>query len=138
MSRPTGVDLGAVVFCVVMGVLVGLVVGFAAVGRAVGLVVGFGAVSFVVGFGARSSRERRRAPTRRSTVLAPRSLRWVRGLLPGDEGTAWWAEVTSCLAETPDPGERRRYMRSYRRGVPRLIWTSWTEHLRASRQRELL
>jgi hypothetical protein len=32
------------------------------------------------------------------------SLRGVRGLLPGGEGTGWWAEVTSCLAETPDPG----------------------------------
>ncbi|MGH3870869.1 MAG: hypothetical protein ACRDSR_05015 [Pseudonocardiaceae bacterium] len=26
--------------------------------------------------------------------VATRSLRWVRGVLPGDEGTAWWAEVT--------------------------------------------
>jgi hypothetical protein len=43
--------------------------------------------------------------------LGPSSLRWVRGLLPGGEGTAWWAAVTSCLAETPDPGQRRQYVR---------------------------
>lgn len=91
-----------------------------------------------VGLVGRSRRERRRAPTRPSLVPAPRSLRWVRGLLPGDEGTAWWAELVSCLAETADKVEWRRYVRSYRRGVPRLIWTSWTERLRASRQRELL
>jgi len=73
-----------------------------------------------------------------SHLANPQSLRWVRGLLPDDEGAAWLAEVTSCLAETTDKGERRRYMRSYRRNVPQLIWTSWTEHLSASRQRELL
>jgi Domain of unknown function (DUF4383) len=63
-------------------------------------------------------------------ALAPRSLRWVSGLLPGEEGTAWWSEVTSCFAETPDPDERRRYLRSYRRSVPQLIWTSWTSEVR--------
>jgi hypothetical protein len=63
-------------------------------------------------------------------LLASRSLRWVRGLLPGAEGKAWWAEVISCLAETPDPGERRQYVRSYRRSVPRLVWTSWTPRVR--------
>ena len=41
-------------------------------------------------------------------ALGPSSLRWVRGLLSGEEGTGWWAEVTSCLAETPDPGQRRQ------------------------------
>ena len=67
----------------------------------------------------------------RSVALsAPRSLRWVRGLLPGAEGEAWWAEVISCLAETPDSGERRQYVRSYRRSAPRLMWTSWTPQVR--------
>jgi uncharacterized protein DUF4383 len=72
---------------------------------------------------------RDRRPTagfRPGLALGPSSLRWVRGLLPGEEGTAWWAEVTSCLAETPDPGQRRQYVRSYRRSVPQLVWTSWT------------
>jgi hypothetical protein len=36
-------------------------------------------------------------------ALGPSSLRWIRGLLPGEARTGWWAEVTSCLAETPDP-----------------------------------
>lgn len=70
--------------------------------------------------------------------IAPRTLRWVRGLLPSDEGAAWLAEVTSCLAETHDKGERRRYVRSYRRGVPWLIWTSWVLHLSGSQSRDLL
>jgi hypothetical protein len=71
------------------------------------------------------------------TLAAPRSLRWVRGVLPDGEGAAWLAEVSSCLAETRNKGKRRRYLRSYRRNVPRLIWTSWTEHLSKSRSREL-
>jgi hypothetical protein len=70
-------------------------------------------------------------------LAAPRSLRWVRGVLPDGEGAAWLAEVSSCLAETRNRGKRRRYLRSYRRNVPRLIWTSWTEHLSKSRSREL-
>lgn len=65
-----------------------------------------------------------------SAVLPPRSLRWVRGMLPRAEGMAWWAEMISCLAETPDPRQRRRYLRSYRRSVPQLIWTSWTSQVR--------
>ncbi|HEX6404844.1 MAG TPA: DUF4383 domain-containing protein [Pseudonocardiaceae bacterium] len=76
-------------------------------------------------------------PARRATAglrsnapPAPRSLRWIRGLLPGAEGEAWWAEVISCLAETPDSGERRQYVRSYRRSAPRLMWTSWTRQVR--------
>ncbi|MCA1834921.1 MAG: DUF4383 domain-containing protein [Actinobacteria bacterium] len=67
---------------------------------------------------------------RLDALRAPRSLRWIRGLLPGAEGEAWWAEVISCLAETPDSGERRQYVRSYRRSVPRLVWTSWTPQVR--------
>jgi uncharacterized protein DUF4383 len=62
----------------------------------------------------------------------PRSLRWVRSLLPGEEGRAWWAEVSSCLAETPDPGQRRQYVRSYRRSVPQVVWTSWTPQVRCA------
>jgi hypothetical protein len=60
----------------------------------------------------------------------PNSLRWVRRLLPGEESRAWWAEVISCLSETSDPGQRRQYVRSYRRSVPRLVWTSWTSRVR--------
>ncbi|MCA1822234.1 MAG: DUF4383 domain-containing protein [Pseudonocardia sp.] len=64
---------------------------------------------------------------------ASTSLGWVPGLLPREEGVAWWAEVTSFLAETADPGERRRYLRSYRRSVPQLVWTSWTSPVRHAR-----
>ena len=77
------------------------------------------------------------AHVRAASPLAPRTLRWMRGLLPGGEGTAWLAEVASSLAETPDKRVRRRLVRSYRRGVPRLVWTSWAEYLSASRRREL-
>src|SRR5205085_1984337 len=70
------------------------------------------------------------AGLRSNALPAPRSLRWIRGLLPGAEGEAWWAEVISCLAETPDSGERRQYVRSYRRSAPRLMWTSWTPQVR--------
>ncbi|MCU1611549.1 MAG: hypothetical protein JWM45_3465 [Pseudonocardiales bacterium] len=62
----------------------------------------------------------------------PSSLLWVGSLLPREEGTAWWAEVTSCLAETSDPDQRRRYVRSYRRSVPQLVWTSWTSQVRCA------
>lgn len=68
-----------------------------------------------------------------SASAAPTSLRWVPGLLPREEGMAWWAELTSCLAETTDPGERRCYLRSYRRSVPQLVWTSWTSPVRQAR-----
>ncbi len=66
-------------------------------------------------------------------VPALRSLGWVRGLLPAEEGTAWWAEVTSCVAEASDPGERRRYLRSYRQAIPQLVWTSWTSEVRSAK-----
>jgi hypothetical protein len=69
------------------------------------------------------------ARSRPGPALGPRSLRWVRSLLPGEEGTAWWAEVTSCLAEAPDPRQRRQYVRSYRRSVPQLLWTSWVPQI---------
>jgi hypothetical protein len=67
----------------------------------------------------------------------PRTLRWVHVLLPGDEGAAWMAEVTSCLAEAENEDERRRHVRGYRRAVPQLVWTSWAVHLRGSRSRTL-
>jgi len=50
---------------------------------------------------------------RPDSALGPWSLRWVRSLLPGEEDTGWWAEVTSCLAETPDSGQRGQYERSF-------------------------
>ncbi len=62
--------------------------------------------------------------------LESSSLRWVRHLLPGEEGRAWWAEMISCLAEITDSAQRRRYVRSYRRSVPQLVWTSWTSRVR--------
>jgi len=68
-----------------------------------------------------------------SSRPVPTSLGWVPALLPREEGMAWWAEVTSCLAETADPGERRRYVRSYHRSVPQLVWTSWTSQVRQAR-----
>ncbi|MGH3573540.1 MAG: hypothetical protein ACRDR6_19130 [Pseudonocardiaceae bacterium] len=70
------------------------------------------------------------AGCRSDALLVPWSLRWVRGLLPGAEGGTWWAGVICCLAETRDSGERRQYVRSYRRSVPRLVWTSWTPQVR--------
>jgi hypothetical protein len=45
---------------------------------------------------------------RPGAALGPSSLCWVRSLLPGEEGAAWRAAVTSCLAETSDAGRRRR------------------------------
>jgi hypothetical protein len=116
-------------------VVVGLVTGCVIVGGVGFLLLLI--VSVVVEVGQRRGAQVP-AYLRAVSPLAPRTLRWVRSLLPGDEGAAWLAEVTSCLAETTDKGERRRYMRSYRRNVPQLIWASWTEHLSASRQRELL
>jgi hypothetical protein len=88
----------------------------------------------------RGRRRHSQAPTGLRTVIspAPKTLRFVGGLLPGDEGTAWVAEVGSCLAEARDQSERRRYVRSYLRNVPQLVWTSWAVRLGASRRRELL
>jgi len=123
---------------VVVGIAGGIAVAVAGIdvvvvggGVIVGVIVGIGAV-------------RRRFQASRELVrlnmvppLTTRSLRWVGVLLPSEEGGKWLAEVASCLAETLDPGERRRYVRSYRREVLRLIWVSWTEYLRESRHREL-
>ena len=120
----------SVVIDVVAGVVIG--VGVVAVGGLLLIVV-----SVVVEVGQRRGAQVP-AHLRAVSPLAPRTLRWVCGLLPGDEGAAWLAEVTSCLAEAHDKRERRRYVRSYRRGVPRLIWTSWALNLSSSQSRELL
>jgi hypothetical protein len=134
---------GVLVVCVlvilVLDILGGLLVDL--LGGVIGGVLGrvFGAVRGCVD-NALARRLSSQTQARGHTVpllAAPRSLRWVRGVLPDGEGAAWLAEVSSCLAETPDKGERRRYVRSYRRGIPRLIWTSWAEHLSTSRSREL-
>jgi hypothetical protein len=127
-----GIAVGGVGF-----VLVGFVF---IVGGVVGFVLGgIGFVGFVVSVVQRHFLQSRQAPANLCAGLAmvPRSLGWVRGLLPDEEGMTWWAEVISCLAETSNRGERRRYLRSYRRSVPQLVWTSWAEHLSASRRREL-
>lgn len=125
-----GALIGAGIFCVaVFGVVfnIGVVV--------LDVLDAFAGVDLRAGVSARGQRPGSQAPA--VPPLATRLLRWVRHLLPGDEGAVWWAEVTACLAETPDERTRRRYARSYRRNVPQLIWTSWTEHWGASRQREL-
>ncbi len=127
--------LGVLVLDVLGGVLVGVLGGLLG-----GLLSGVLAVVRACVDGVLARRLGSRAPARGHTVpplAAPRSLRWVRGVLPDGEGAAWLAEVSSCLAEAASKGERRRYVRSYRRTVPRLIWTSWTEHWSKSRSREL-
>jgi len=43
----------------------------------------------------------------------------------------------SYLVEAPDEHTRRRYVRSFRRAAPQLIWTSWIEYLSASSRRKL-
>ena len=130
--------IGLLGVCDLLGILGDVVVGVVVGGVVVS--VGFLLLLVIFGIGVEVG-ERRGAQIpahlRAISPLAPRTLRWVRGLLPGDEGAAWLAEVTSCLSEARDKGERRRYVRSYCRGVPQLIWTSWTEHLGASRSRTL-
>jgi hypothetical protein len=124
-------------------VTVGIVVGGSIV-TAVGFLL-FALLAVVIEVGARRGEQQiPRTPAMAtqpyavpSPALTPRTLRWVRGLLPSDEGAAWLAEVTSCLAEAYDEGERRRHIRSYRRAVLRLVWTSWALHLRGSGSRTL-
>jgi hypothetical protein len=121
----------------------GIVVGGSIV-AAVGLVL-FGFLAVVIEIGARRGEQQlQRIPDMEtqpyvipSPAPTPRTLRWVRGLLPRDEGAAWFAEVTSCLAEAHDEDERRRHILSYRRAVPRLVWTSWVLHARGSKSRTL-
>lgn len=129
-----GVVLGVVgivgVVLAILGILVGVL--HKVSGDRVGV------ISDVIAI-ARARRTGQEAPTHQPTVpaLVPRSLCWVRGLLPAGEGADWWAEVTSCLAETRDRGQQLRYARSYRRAALQLLWTSWALHLRSSRYREL-
>jgi hypothetical protein len=124
-------------------VAVGIVVGGSII-AAVGFLL-FALVAVVIEVGARRGEQQiPRTPAMAtqpyvgpSPTSTPRTLRWVRGLLPRDEGAAWLAEVRSCLAEAHDDGERRRHIRGYRRAVPRLLWTSWALHLRGSGSRTL-
>jgi hypothetical protein len=137
--RGGGILVVCVLVVLVLDVLGGLLVGLLG-GLFGGLLVGLRGVVRVCIGGALARRLGSQAPARERTVsplAVPRSLRWVRGVLPDGEGAAWLAEVHSCLAETPDQGERRRYVRSYRRGVPRLIWTSWALQVGGSRSRRL-
>jgi hypothetical protein len=124
-------------------VAVGIVVGGSII-AAVGFLF-FALVAVVIEIGARRGEQQvPRSPAiatqpyvGTSPTPTPRTLRWVRGLLPRDEGAAWLAEVRSCLAEACDDDERRRHVRGYRRAVPRLVWTSWVLHLRGSGSRTL-
>jgi hypothetical protein len=124
-------------------VAVGIVVGGSII-AAVGFLL-FALVAVVIEVGARRGEQQiPRTPAMAtqpyvgpSPTPTPRTLRWVRGLLPRDEGSAWLAEVRSCLADAYDDGERRRHIRGYRRAVPRLVWTSWALHLRGSGSRTL-
>lgn len=61
---------------------------------------------------------------------APRSLRWVCWLLPGEEGPALLADMKSCLTETRGKCKQLRYLTSYLLRTPQLIWIAWTECLR--------
>lgn len=137
--RGGGILAVCVLVVLVLDVLGGLLVGLLG-GLFGGLLSGvLGVVRVCVG-GAVARRLGSRVLARGRTLpplAVPRSLRWVRGVLPDGEGAAWLAEVSSCLAETPDKGERRRYVRSYRRNVALLIWTSWALHLGGSRSRRL-
>lgn len=54
----------------------------------------------------------------------------MRFLLPYLEGRAWLAETAGVITEAPDEDTRRHYLRCYRRAIPRLIFTIWSEHLR--------
>lgn len=122
-----------------LGILIG-VVGLVGGGIGIGsgiIIIIAGAVPNLVIDVIQPSRRGWRAPACVNAVSPPASLRLVRRLLPGDEGAKWWADVNMFLAETVDPGKRSRYIRSYRRNVPQLVWTSWSEHLRASDRREL-
>lgn len=71
------------------------------------------------------------------TRRTQRLLRLASKLVPGEEGREWLAEVASCLAEATDRAERRRYLRSYCRSLPLLLWTIWVLRLRGTARREL-
>ncbi|MGH3913962.1 MAG: hypothetical protein ACRDTC_11230 [Pseudonocardiaceae bacterium] len=121
-------SLGSVVG-VITGVLsesgVGVLIGAGSLGAVSGALGGLITVTLVIP-------RRGQVPPRQGTgpPPAPRALHWLCLLLPGEEGSAWVAEVRSCLAETPGTGKRLRYLGTYLLRVPQLIWHAWAECLR--------
>ncbi|MGH3856769.1 MAG: hypothetical protein ACRDR6_25445, partial [Pseudonocardiaceae bacterium] len=111
-----------------LGVIVSVLAGNG--GSALGVLVGagvlIGAVSAIIIVPLSGQRQ----ASRPIPSQAPRSLRWLRFLLPYVEGRAWLAEAAGVIAEAPDEDTRRHYLRCYRRAIPRLIFTIWSEHLR--------
>jgi len=109
---------------------------------AIGVAI-FGTLGILFGGELHLSRRRRRLDQHHALqgdkVLhqTPRTLYWMCRLLPKDEAIAWLTEVASSLAEAGDKGTRRRYIYSYLRTSPLLIWTSWIEYLRDSYHKEL-
>jgi hypothetical protein len=125
--------LGSALLGALPEVFAGVVIGGVVV-ACLFLLLGVFSISIEVG-----QRRASQVPAHLRTIplMAPTTLRWVSGLLPGAEGAAWLAEVSSCLAETSDEHERRRYVSSYRRGVPRLVWNSWMLYFSSSQSRKL-
>lgn len=103
---------------------VGVLVGAGSLGAVSGALSGLITVTLVI------PRRGQPPPLGTGPPPAPRSLRWLCWLLPGEEGPAWLAEVKSCLAETSGTGKRLRYLGNYLLRVPQLIWGAWAEHLR--------
>ncbi|MGH8919257.1 MAG: hypothetical protein ACRD0H_13180 [Actinomycetes bacterium] len=104
---------------------IGVLVGAGSLGAVGGALGGLITVTLVIP-------QRGQLPPRLGTgpPPAPRALRWLCRLLPGEEGTAWVAEVKSCLAETGGRPKRLHYLGSYLLRVPPLIWHAWAEYLR--------
>jgi hypothetical protein len=64
----------------------------------------------------------------------PAMLHLIRVLLPPGERSNWWREVAATLAETSDPADRGRHLRSYLTAAPRTIYTAWLlNHQRQTR-----
>jgi hypothetical protein len=110
-----------------LGIIIGVMGnhGIATLGLLTGVGVSVGALGALVAIPL-VGRQRQAVPISRQV---PRSLRWVRYVLPICEGHAWVAEVNSVLAEEPDHELQRRYRRGYRRSLPELFWGSWSLHL---------
>jgi hypothetical protein len=65
-------------------------------------------------------------------------LRRLCQLLPPDEAALWRKSNIGYLADITDPRERRLFLRSLTVHMPRLVWASWSIHLRCrSRTRGL-